>query len=60
MLLCWLTYLKNRLNEESGQGLVEYALIIVLLAIAFIAIVELIGGREVLRGFFGPTPTPTP
>lgn len=52
--------MKNRLNEESGQGLVEYALIIVLLAIAFIAIVELIGGREVLRGFFGPTPTPTP
>lgn len=60
MLAYWLTRFKNRLNEESGQGLIEYALIIVLIVIVLIVIVELVGGREVLRGFFGPTPTPTP
>ena len=32
-------------REREGQGLVEYALIIVLVAIAVIAVVTLLGGQ---------------
>ena len=33
------------LTEEEGQGLVEYALILVLIAIVVIAILTLLGGQ---------------
>ncbi len=33
-----------RFSEEEGQGLVEYALIILLIAVAVIAVVTLLGG----------------
>ena len=32
-------------KDESGQGLVEYALIIALIAVAAIAAITLLGGR---------------
>lgn len=37
--------LKNFFKDESGQGLVEYALIIALVALAAIAAITLLGGR---------------
>ena len=38
-------------NEEEGQGMVEYALILALVAIAAIAILPSIGGK--IKGIFG-------
>lgn len=35
--------LVNRLNDEEGQGLVEYALILVLVAIAVILVLGFLG-----------------
>ena len=37
--------LRSFLKDESGQGMVEYALIIALIAIAVIAAVILLGGK---------------
>lgn len=37
--------LKRFLNDESGQGMVEYALIIALIAIVVIGAVGLLGGK---------------
>ena len=37
-------------NEEEGQGLVEYALILALIAIAAISVLPLIGGK--IKGIF--------
>lgn len=45
MLAYWMTWLRSQLNDEAGQGLVEYALIIVLVAIALIVfLVAMAGG----------------
>ena len=44
MLGYWMTWLRSELDEEAGQGLVEYALIIVLIAIALIAALSLVTG----------------
>jgi len=44
MLAYWMSWLRDRLHDEGGQGLVEYALIIVLIAIALIAVLTLMGG----------------
>ena len=44
MLGYWMTWLRSKLHEEAGQGLVEYALIIVLIAIALIAALTLVAG----------------
>jgi pilus assembly protein Flp/PilA len=45
--------------KEKGQGLVEYALILVLVAVVIIAVVIILG--PVITNFFGkPTPTLTP
>jgi pilus assembly protein Flp/PilA len=44
MLAYLLTLFKSALGEEAGQGLVEYALIIVLIAIALIAVLTLLAG----------------
>ena len=35
--------IKNRLQNEEGQGLVEYALILVLVSIAVIALLAVLG-----------------
>jgi pilus assembly protein Flp/PilA len=37
--------LRNFFTREEGQGLVEYALILVLIAIVVIGILTLLGGR---------------
>jgi pilus assembly protein Flp/PilA len=37
--------LKRFVKEESGQGLVEYALIIALIAVVAVAAITLLGGR---------------
>lgn len=37
-------------NEEEGQGMVEYALILALIAIAAIAVLPSIGGK--IKGIF--------
>jgi pilus assembly protein Flp/PilA len=37
--------LKSFFAKEEGQGLVEYALILVLIAIVVIGILSLVGGR---------------
>ena len=37
--------LRNFFNREEGQGLVEYALILVLIAIVVIGILTLLGGQ---------------
>ena len=43
MLAYWMTWLRSKLRQEEGQGLVEYALIIVLIAIALIAVLGFMG-----------------
>jgi len=45
MLAYWMTWLRSKIHEEAGQGLVEYALILVLIAIVAIAALTLLGGR---------------
>lgn len=37
--------LRNFFNREEGQGLVEYALILVLIAVVVIGIVTLLGNK---------------
>jgi pilus assembly protein Flp/PilA len=44
MLAYWMTWLRCTLKREHGQGLVEYALIIVLVSIALIAALTLMSG----------------
>jgi pilus assembly protein Flp/PilA len=44
MLNYWMSWLKDVISAEEGQGLVEYALIIVLIAIALIAVLTLLAG----------------
>ena len=44
----WLT---NRVKADEGQGLVEYALIIALVAIALIAALQFLGGG--IQNVFG-------
>ncbi len=39
----WLKNFLGKFSREEGQGLVEYALILVLISIAVIAIMELMG-----------------
>jgi len=39
-----MTWLRSRLKQEPGQGLVEYALIIVLIAIALITVLTALAG----------------
>ena len=46
-------------TNEKGQGLVEYALILVLVAVVIIAVVIILG--PVVANYFAkPTPTLTP
>ena len=44
--------LRNFLKDESGQGMVEYALIIALIAIVVIAVLTALGGSitDVFKG----------
>ena len=44
MLTYVVSWLRSAVSEEAGQGLVEYALIIVLIAIALIAVLTLLAG----------------
>ena len=43
--------IKNFLKDESGQGMVEYALIIALIAVALITAVSLL--KDKISGVFG-------
>ncbi len=40
-----ITLFKNLWNDESGQGLVEYALILALISIVAIVIMTTLGGK---------------
>ncbi len=42
-LILWLTTLPTHTQKENGQGLVEYALVLVLVAVVVIAILTLLG-----------------
>ena len=44
--------LRNFFKDESGQGIVEYALIIALIAIVVIAVLAVLGGsiKDVFKG----------
>lgn len=44
MLMMMYNYLLGLVNDEEGQGLVEYALIIGLVVIVVIAVLVLLGG----------------
>ena len=39
-----ITYVKSFMNQEEGQDLLEYALLVALIALVAIAAVELAGG----------------
>ena len=45
ILFSILAALRANLKKEEGQGLAEYALILVLISIAAIAIMALLGGK---------------
>ena len=55
----------NRFLEEDGQGMVEYALIVALIAVACIAVFVAIGNKvndkatQVKNGLDGKAPTTT-
>jgi len=66
MLAYWLSWLRSKLARvggETGQGLVEFALIIVLIAIALIALLTIMEGgveeafKRIKEAIMG-TPTP--
>ena len=42
-LILWLDLQANSTRQEKGQGLVEYALVLVLVAVVVIAILTLLG-----------------
>jgi len=44
MLTKFFVKMQNKMQDEEGQGLVEYALIIVLVALAVIAALTAMGG----------------
>ena len=46
----WLLNFPGKLNREEGQGLVEYALILLLIAMAVVVTLELTG--ETLNGTY--------
>lgn len=58
--------LKNILKDESGQGLVEYGLILALVSVIAIAALQLLGTKvnhtlsEVTTELEGAVPTPAP
>ena len=58
--------MKKFAGEESGQGLVEYALIIVLIAVVAIVAVKTLGTKvgdifgQITDGLDGKTTTPDP
>ncbi len=43
--MMWMMMLQNWLKREEGQGMVEYGLIIALVALAVIAALVVLGGR---------------
>jgi pilus assembly protein Flp/PilA len=45
-----LTYLRERLTRQEGQALVEYALILSLIAVAAVVILGVLGGK--ISGIF--------
>lgn len=53
----WLVWLRNRLNEESGQDTTEYALLIMLIVITLVVVVILARGWEVLRDLLEMVPS---
>lgn len=51
MIKMYADYLKALLSSKKGQGMVEYGLIISLIAVAVIVVLGALGGN--LSGFFG-------
>ena len=47
--------MKTFASEESGQGLVEYALIVVLIAVVAVAALQTLGGK--VKGIFNDIST---
>jgi len=43
-LVHWMTCFRSKLCSEAGQGLVEYGLIIILIAIAMMTVLALMAG----------------
>lgn len=50
MLMDYITYLKARLGSKKGQGMVEYGLIIGIVAVILIAVLTIL--RDPLKGLF--------
>ena len=46
-----MNFLKKMFRDQSGQGMVEYGLIIALIAVVVIGVVTLMGGQ--LQAIFG-------
>jgi pilus assembly protein Flp/PilA len=44
-LYVWLVTMKSRLQNQKGQGLVEYGLILAIISLASIAALELVGAN---------------
>ncbi|MGH4122556.1 MAG: Flp family type IVb pilin [Clostridium sp.] len=44
MLRYFMNYVSSKVREEEGQGMVEYALLVGLIAVVVIAAVTLLGG----------------
>ena len=44
MLTHWMNWMRTKVREQAGQGLVEYALIVVLIAIALIVVLSVLSG----------------
>mgnify|MGYP002277485524 CR=1 FL=1 len=45
MLKMCMTYFKSFMKKEKGQGMVEYGLIIGLIAVAVVAVLGIMGGQ---------------
>ena len=47
MINYFINYVKSKMNEEKGQGMVEYALLVGLISIAAIVVIALLGPQIV-------------
>jgi pilus assembly protein Flp/PilA len=49
MLMYFMNYISSKVKEEKGQGMVEYALLVGLIAIVVIAALVLLGPKIALK-----------